>query len=483
MVGHWPDAAQEAGPQTTETTPAQQLDPEWVDEVLLAGGDNEVCLFLGGPLDRGTLRRLVADRCTELEAAGLRRGGAVALYLPPSLAFVVNLLATWRVGAQATLLDYRLTSYEVDRALERLAPQLVVGGKASSGGALRAYFDVRDEVSGYPGRPAQTPHAVIQLSSGSTGPSKVIGRTAANLVEEVNRYTQIDGVPRGGERIVLLASMVHVLGLVGGLLYGMHAGVRLDLPERVSPDSILKTVAGDTAPTTLLGVPFHIELLASVAEPPALPQLTGMTTGGELVRTEVYQAFVDRYGVRLGNMYGMTEVGVIATDLFARHRPAIMPAPGIPVREENGELLIGMPASPYVGLSDPTRWADGWLHTRDAGTVDPDTGLVTVHGRLDSQVSVGGLKVDLTEVEHTLAGLPEVSGAVVVFEKSIEAYVVLSDPSAADRLDDILASRLAAYKRPKVLHIVDALPRTATGKLVRDRAVLRATGPGSGPTE
>jgi 3-hydroxy-4-methylanthranilate adenylyltransferase len=218
-------------------------------------------------------------------------------------------------------------------------------------------------------------------------------------------------------------------------------------------------------------------LLASVAQPPRLPQLAGMTTGGELVRDDVRRAFVDRYGVRLGNMYGMTEVGVIATDLFGQHRPAVAPAPGLRVREEGGELLVGMPASPYVGLSDPTRWTDGWLHTRDAGSVDPGTGLVTVRGRLDSQVSVGGLKVDLTEVEHALAALPEVAGAVVVYDGSIEAYVVLAEPGAADRIEAVLASRLAAYKRPRVVHVVDQLPRTATGKLVRDRAVLRTAQP------
>ena len=58
-----------------------------------------------------------------------------------------------------------------------------------------------------------------------------------------------------------------------------------------------------------------------------------MTTGGELVRAAVARAFSDRYGVPLGNMYGMTEVGVIGTDLYGRHRPAIAPAPGIEVRE------------------------------------------------------------------------------------------------------------------------------------------------------
>ena len=97
-----------------------------------------------------------------------------------------------------------------------------------------------------------------------------------------------------------------------------------------------------------------------------------------------------------------------------------------------------------------------------------------MRGRLDSQVSVGGLKVDLTEVEQTLAGLPEVAAAVVVFDEAIEAYVTLAEPGAADRVDEMLTTRLAPYKRPRVVHVLDQMPRTATGKLVRDRAVLRA---------
>jgi acyl-coenzyme A synthetase/AMP-(fatty) acid ligase len=323
---------------------------------------------------------------------------------------------------------------------------------------------------------------VIQLSSGSTGPSKIIARDAANLVEEVKRYTLIDGVPGGGERIVSLASMVHVLGLVGGLLYSLHAGINLTIPARMTADGILSTVAASSQPTMLLGVPFHIELLASVQQPPKLPQLTGMTTGGELVRADVYAGFVDRYGVRLGNMYGMTEVGVIATDLFGVNRPAVLPAPGLTVREEGGELHIAMPASPYLGVQDPNRWSDGWLHTKDAGSVDPETGLVRVLGRRDSQVSVGGLKVDLTEVEHTLAALPEVAAAVVVHDQGIEAFLVLTPGAQASAVEQEIATRLAAYKRPRRLHVVDQLPRTATGKLVRDQAVLRGTEPGGPAT-
>jgi acyl-coenzyme A synthetase/AMP-(fatty) acid ligase len=246
----------------------------------------------------------------------------------------------------------------------------------------------------------------------------------------------------------------------------------------MTADGILSTVAAGSQPTTLLGVPFHIELLGSVLSPPSLPQLTGMTTGGELVRADVYDAFVDRYQVRLGNMYGMTEVGVIATDLFGVNRPAVRPAPGLRVREEGGELHVSLPASPYLGTQDPNRWSDGWLHTKDAGSVDPVTGLVRVLGRRDSQVSVGGLKVDLTEVEHMLAALPEVTGAVVVHDHAIEAYLVLAEGAEASAVEREITTRLAGYKRPRRLHVVKELPRTTTGKLVRDRTVLAGSDPG-----
>ena len=439
----------------------------------LAGAEARTCVVLDEAITRAALRRLVADRQADLAEAGLRRGGTVAFCLPPSLVFVTTLLAAWRVGAQVILLDHRLTEYEVDHALDRLAPQFLVAGEQPVSGALRGFFDVRTLISARPGgRPAAGPHALVQLSSGSTGPSKVIGRTAADLVAEIDRYTRIDGVPRDGERIVSMASMVHVLGLVGGLLYGLHAGAQLAIPGRVTADAILATVAAGREPTTLLGVPFHIELLASVAEPPPLPQLAGMTTGGELVRAQVHDAFVDRYGVRLGNMYGMTEVGVIATDLFGEHRPCLTPAPGLTIREADGELLIALPHSPYLGLVDPTRWSDGWLHTKDAGTVDPDTGLVRIRGRRDSQVSIGGLKVDLSEVEHALAALPGVAAAVVVFGTAIEAYLVLREAAVLEEVQEQLATRLAAYKRPRAWHVVAQLPRTATGKLVRDQTVL-----------
>jgi len=140
----------------------------------------------------------------------------------------------------------------------------------------------------------------------------------------------------------------------------------------------------------------------------------------------------------------------------------------------DGELLVRLESCPYLGPVDRTRWADGWLRTRDAAAIDPATGLVTIRGRLDSQVSIGGLKVDLTEVEQVLCTLPQVESAVVGFGGEIEAFLVLRGDATAGDVEAALAGLLAAYKRPTRLHVLPAMPRTATGKVSRDRAVLRA---------
>jgi acyl-coenzyme A synthetase/AMP-(fatty) acid ligase len=451
------------------------LPEDWVGAVLLNGADDEVCLRFERAVDRATLRALVAEQQRRLADAGLIAGGTVALRLPPSLTYVATLLAAWRLGAQVSLLDHRLTQHEVDRALDRVAAQYVVEAAEVTGSRLRGYAEVVSAVAARPqGRPAGTPHALIQFSSGSTGASKVIARTAEDLIGELDRYALLPDYPRRGERIVLLASMVHVLGLVGGLLHGLHAGVQLAFPERLSADGVLAAVAAGPEPTTVLGVPFYAELLAAVERPPPLPQLVRMVVAGELVRPGVPAKFTARYGVPLGTMYGMTELGVIATDLTGKYWPSVAPAHGMEVRVEAGELRIRMPASPYIGLTDPARFDDGWLRTKDAAAYDEGSGLITILGRLDSQVSIGGLKVDLTEVEQTLAGLTEVAEAVIVYDGEIEAYLALAGGATAAEVDAAVARELAPFKRPRRLHVLPQLPRTATGKIVRDSAVLRA---------
>ncbi|MGW6919398.1 class I adenylate-forming enzyme family protein [Kitasatospora sp. NPDC054939] len=462
-------------PPATGGPPHAEAPHDWVERFLLAGPCDEECLRFGSPVDRATLRTLVAEQAERLTGAGLAPGGTAALRLAPSLGFVAALLACWRLRAQVMLLDHRLTEHEISLAVDRLAPQVLVESAHRPSSALRGFAETDPVPIGRPtGRPAATGHALVQLSSGSTGPAKVIARTAADLLRELDRYARLEAFPKAGERVVLLSSVVHVLGLVGGLLNSLHARAPLTVPERMTAAGILAAIGEDDRPTTVIGVPFHAELLAGAAAPPPLPQLRRMVVAGELVRPGLPAAFTARYGVPLGTMYGMTELGVIATDLSGALHPAAEPVHGIELRTVAGELQIAMAASPYPGLDDPTRWADGWLHTRDAARLDPGGRRVTVLGRRDSQVSIGGLKVDLTEVEQTLAGLPEVREAVVVFDDgSIEAYLATDEAADHAAVRTLLNSRLASYKRPRQLSFLPALPRTATGKLLRDTTALR----------
>src|SRR5580658_2482753 len=115
---------------------------DWVDEVLLGGDDNDACLYLGGPVDRRELRHLVSQRQQELSSAGLSAGGTVTLRLPPSLAYIASLLAAWRIGAQVSLLDHRLTQYEADQAISRLLPQVLVEASQPAGRSMHGYAEV-----------------------------------------------------------------------------------------------------------------------------------------------------------------------------------------------------------------------------------------------------------------------------------------------------------------------------------------------------
>ncbi|MDI5971048.1 fatty acid--CoA ligase family protein [Streptomyces sp. SL13] len=456
-----------------------------MDDLLLAGPDTDDCLRFGTPTDRGTLRRLVAERQLRLRAAGLTPDGTAALSMGPSLEFVVTLLAGWREGAQVALLDHRLSAAETAAALDRLAPQVLVeDGPTPPGAALRGYVEAPVVVTGRPGgRPAAGEHRLIQLSSGSTGPSKVIARTGADLAAELDRYARMPDFPRRGGRVVLLSSMVHVLGLVGGLLHALHAGAELVLPVRLTGDGILDAVRAGERPTTVIGVPFHAQLLTAIAQPPPTPSLVRMIVAGELVRPAVPQAFRERYGVPLGTMYGMTELGVIATDLDGTAHPALTPAHGHELIVRDGELHIRRPDNPYLGTVAADRWSDGWLHTRDAAEIDPDTGRVVVLGRRDSQVSVGGLKVDLNEVEQTLREVPGVTECVLVFDNgAIRAYAELDATTSPQEARGRLAARIAGYKVPRTLRALPRLPRTNTGKLLRSAEALRAAGEQMAPS-
>jgi acyl-coenzyme A synthetase/AMP-(fatty) acid ligase len=430
---------------------------------------------------RHELRVRVIKQAEVFTGYGIGPGSTVGLRTPPSFTQVEVLLALWLLGAQVMLFDFRLKPAEVEALCASCRPQFMVraDSKAQAVFGFRPEYEVVTECRGN-GRPATTGHRLVQFSSGSTGRPKVIGRTVRSLAAEVERFAGIPGMPGEGDRLLLLSSTAHSFGLIGGLLHSLAAGVSVIFAPRVLARDILRT-AVDHRITALFGVPMHYELLAAAIGPPVPTELLIAISGGEMMPPEVAARFAERYGVPVGESYGTTETGVVAMDVSGALRPSVgRAAPGVVVRDREGELDVALEESPYLFDSGGTQYADGWLHTRDRATVDC-TGEIRVHGRADSLVVIGGLKVDLTEVENVLRLHPAVEQAVLVHGDVTEAYVAVAAGDKRPSAEELLRwcrERLADYKLPRVIRLLEYLPRTANGKLMRQAATLQAAATG-----
>jgi acyl-coenzyme A synthetase/AMP-(fatty) acid ligase len=146
--------------------------------------------------------------------------------------------------------------------------------------------------------------------------------------------------------------------------------------------------------------------------------------------------------------------------------------PGLRTEVREGTLRVQLPECPYLYADRADRYEDGWLDTKDRCSVRPGSEALEITGRSDSLVAVGGLKVDLTEVEQILTEHPLIEEAVVVFGDSIEAHVVTSGELSRGDLLGWCRERLASYKLPRAFHYVARLPRTSNGKVVRNRELL-----------
>lgn len=431
------------------------------------------CLVAANRTTAGGLRERVRCLSGELAERGAGARSTVAVQLPPSFTYVAALLAVWELDAQVVLLDHRLPAAERARCLSVHRPGLVVGAADAATGPATFREEVPLSIELQAGGDAAGAEALVQFTSGSTGVPKVIGRTFRSLAAELARWEALEGTVTSADRVLLLSSHVHTLGLVAGILHTLRSGATLLWPQSVQPRHVLDA-ATRLGATVVYGVPFHYELLASTAAGRPLPGLRAAICGGEPLRPETYRRFEERYGVRIGQAYGMTEVGMIAADLVARYPlTAGRVADGLEVDLADGEVRVRLDRSPYLLPIDPPPYRDGWLRTFDRGRLDPATGALTVSGRSDSMVAVGGLKVDLLEVEAVLREHPAVDDAVVLLDQVIEAYVATREERTAPELLAWCGERLAPHKVPKRFFLCRALPRTPTGKAVRRRAELR----------
>ncbi|MEU6162859.1 AMP-binding protein [Streptomyces tanashiensis] len=462
----------------------------WLAFGLLEGGkdgssdDDVIWITDGAEVTRAELHHRTDTLAAEFAAEGIGDSCRVAVQMEPGITGLASVLALWRRGATVALLDHRLTPAETEGLLAAAGAGMHLRSRPSD--AMVGSFAIEQDwqlerlAGAEPvpcGELAPGGVRLIQFSSGSTGQAKCIGRTAGSLRDELARYAAVDGIPQPGEKLLVLCSPFHTWGLIGGVLYGLEHSVPVVFPAGPLPADAIRAARSAEA-VAIYGVPLHFQLLADAGESGDLPSLRLAVSAGEMLQPSLRDEFQRVFGCPLGAIYGLTEVGLVAHDLHGRHAlPAVgTPASELEIRVRDEILEISLPVSPYLTDDGVPRYVDGWLRTFDRAEIDPETGVLALKGRADSLFVVGGLKVDLLEVEKVLLDHPQVDDAVVLGADVLEAYIGSDRGVKVADLVSWCQKRLSGSKLPKRFTIVPRLPRTSNGKLVRDRGRLAVEG-------
>ncbi len=430
--------------------------------------------------------RRVAGR---LQAAGLEPGDRMLFSAEPSLELVVAHIAALRSGIVVVPANTAYREREVAHIVNDARPRaalvddrdradwvvaaggpktLVVGPDVDLPDGDPAILDSADP---------ETP-ALIGYTSGTTGSPKGAVLTHANLLagsESVGlawRWTASD-------RLVLALPLFHAHGLCVGLHGTLLAGASAVLLPRFEPDAVLDA-AGAHEASLFFGVPTMYHRLAQSARVAELGRLRLCVSGSAALPAELHRALGDRSGQQVLERYGMTETLMNVSNPYAGERRAGsvgFPLPGVELRLSDGEIQLRGP-NVFAGYWEQPEattesFTDGWFRTGDLGRLDPD-GYLHILGRSKELIISGGLNVYPREVEDVLLDHPDVAEVAVVGTPSDEwgevvtAYVVpTGEHPSPDPLLRFAAERLAAFKRPRLVHFVDSLPRNALGKVVK----------------
>jgi long-chain acyl-CoA synthetase len=341
--------------------------------------------------------------------------------------------------------------------------------------------------------------AFLTYTSGTTGPPKGAMITHANLTFNAQSYREWMGL--GEDDVILgVAPLFHVTGLVAHVALSMLLPATLVLAYRFDPGVVLDTIR-QTRPTFTVG---SITVFIALMNTPGiqaddLASLTKIYSGGAPIAPATVDEFQSRLGPYIHNIYGLTET--------TSPSHAVPLGAHAPVDPTSGALSVGVPifntvvrvvgddgaevAPGQVGelyTSGPQvvagYWqrpeetqqalADGWLRTGDVGFMD-DEGWFYIVDRKKDQINVSGYKVWPREVEDVLYQHPAVREAAVVGVpdqyrgETVKAVVSLRPGQSVDPDDlvEFCKQRMAAYKYPRQLEVVDELPKTVSGKILR----------------
>ena len=466
-----------------------------------------------GCLTWGELDKRANQAGHMLEELGVKGGDRVAMLLRNGREIVETTLGAQKLGMVACPLntwakpkELRFTLSEAKASVliydtkhsdqvEECAPEglalVCVGNEDDAVANSYSYAELLSDQSVNPPpfltREAQKPKVVIH-TSGTTGTPKGASRnsSAAGVGALANLLSV---VPYSRDDIIVLpAPMFHSFGLAT-FTFGTALGATFVMPEQFDPEGTLRAIEEHGATACSL-VPVMIKRILTLDDEIKsrydLSSLRVVMASGSAMSTEMRRAAMELFGNVLYDLYGSTEVGWVAIarpqDMLDHPGTVGKPVPGIKVAIFNedgdrigpgeiGEIYIKSDVM-FEGYTsgDSKEVRDGYMTIGDLGYVD-EGGFLFIEGRADDMVVVGGENIYPVEIEETLDDMDGVEDVAVMgvpddeYGEVLGAFVV--GTVKAEDVKKYCKDQLASYKVPKRVEILDELPRTSTGKVLK----------------
>jgi fatty-acyl-CoA synthase len=464
-----------------------------------------------GELTWGELQRRSNSLARALSERGVGEGDSVAVMCRNHRGFIDASIAVAKLGADILYLNTAFAGPQLVDVLEREAPSLVIHDEEFTGllaGAeverrVLAWTDadsvveetLEQLVSAYDESDLQPPsrHArIVILTSGTTGTPKGAPRNEAGIDAAVSLLSRMP--LRAGWRTHIAAPLFHTWGFAH-LALAMLLGSTVVLRRTFDPLAALRTTQDERC-QSLVVIPVMLQRMLAL-DPDELAgidlsRVEVVASSGSALPATLAEAWMDRFGDNLYNIYGSTEVAYasIATpeDLRADPSSAGKPPWGTVVKildDEGHELPTGETGRIFVGNGllfegythgGSKELVDGLMSSGDVGFFD-DAGRLHVAGRDDDMIVSGGENVFPQEVEDCLAGHDRVHEVAAVgvhdddYGQRLRAFVVRAGEVTADELREHVKANLARFKVPREIVFLDELPRNATGKVLKRELV------------
>ncbi|MGQ0637002.1 MAG: class I adenylate-forming enzyme family protein [Planctomycetaceae bacterium] len=485
--------------------------PEFSPALLLDAFEN----YAGSitDLDRGVVcgapaLRLYRDELlARAGALGLKAGARVILSVGNGPAFVAALAAILAADGAPLLLHADTPPEELKRFALAFGARFILAEAPPVAAMQAVAADVRTiELSALPDLTwsavdetdpnfdhqypeiAGTP---LHPTSGTTGKPKIAVRPAEAALADACNYRQTMAVD-ADDRLLCVVPMSHAYGNGTCVILPLASGASVVAMRKYNPRTVQRALA-EHAITIFPAVPAMLDLLL-VGAPGGLPHIPRLVlSAGAPLPERTARTFFEKTGANVVPLYGTTETGGIsvaaggtrpsagacvgpamaAVDVEIRpvvDAPDLAPGVGRVCVRSNA-MMAGYLT--HAGI-DRSAIVDGWFETGDLGFVDDDERIHLV-AREKEVINVFGMKVIPGEVEGVIAAFPQVSDVKVYAGAHRSGSQIVKAAVAAPHMIDLAAlkrhceTHLAPYKRPEIVHRLEALPRTPTGKIIKDR--------------